>query len=237
MNRFARLVASAALAFAIGAMPARAIIVFDPDNYVQNVLQASYALRQIDNQIQSLQHEITMLENMAKNLVKLDYSALVPIQTALRQINQLMARAEGISFDLQQFEQTFARLYPKEYASTVTSDDLARDAKSRWQQSMDALRQTMKVQGQVVQNVGTDTDELGRLVTESQAAIGSLQASQAGNQLIALSTKQQLQTQGLLAAQYRAEALERSRAATSEEQARAQFTRFLGDGRAYSPAR
>ena len=67
---------------------------------------------------------------------------------------------------------------------------------------MDALRQTMLVQAEVVQNVEADSGELARLVAESQAAIGSLQAQQATNQLVALSTKQQLQTQELVAAQY-----------------------------------
>lgn len=100
---------------------------------------------------------------------------------------------------------------------------------------MDALRQTMLVQAQVVQNVEADTGELARLVAESQAAIGSLQAQQATNQLIALTAKQQLQSQALVAAQYRAETLERARATAAQEQARAQFTRFLGLPQAYTP--
>ena len=100
---------------------------------------------------------------------------------------------------------------------------------------MDALRQTMLVQAQVVGSVEADTGELSRLVTESQAAIGSLQAAQATNQLIALSTKQQLQTQELMAAQYRSRSLEDARAAAVQEQARAQFVRFIGDGVAYTP--
>src|SRR3546814_4797639 len=107
---------------------------------------------------------------------------------------------------------------PKHYAATVTTDELARDARGRWEHSMDALRQTMLVQAQVVQNVEVDSGELARLVTQSQAAVGNLQALQATNQLIALSTKQQLQTQEMVAAQYRAEALERARATTAQEQ-------------------
>src|SRR3546814_17760546 len=84
-----------------------------------------------------------------------------------------------------------------------STDELARDARGRWEHSMDALRQTMLVQAQVVQNVEVDSGELARLVTQSQAAVGNLQALQATNQLIALSTKQQLQTQEMVAAQYR----------------------------------
>src|SRR3546814_14357892 len=67
-----------------------------------------------------------------------------PIVTALRGINLLMARAQGIAFQIDSTEREYARLYPKQYAATVTSDALARDARGRWEHSMDALRQTMQ---------------------------------------------------------------------------------------------
>lgn len=41
-------------------------IVFDPNNYVQNVLTAARELQQINNQITSLQNEAQMLINQAK---------------------------------------------------------------------------------------------------------------------------------------------------------------------------
>lgn len=233
----------AALATALAILPhqpARAFfgsgdVVFDPSNYSQNVLQASRALQQINNQIWSLQNQVLMLEKMAMHLERLDYSSLDAIDAALAGINALMTRAGGIAFAVEQTDQIFARLYPEDYATTVTTNDLARDARRRWEHAMDALRQTMLVQAQVVQNVEADTGELARLVAESQAAIGSLQAQQATNQLIALTAKQQLQSQALVAAQYRAETLERARATAAQEQARAQFTRFLGLPQAYTP--
>ena len=60
---------------------------------------------------------------------------------------------------------------------------------------MAAFRQTLTVQSQVAQNVQSDTTTLSTLVTASQGAVGSLQVSQATNQLLALSIKQQLQIQ------------------------------------------
>ena len=78
-----------------------------------------------------------------------------------------------------------------------------------------------------------DSATLSRLVEESQSAIGALQAQQAGNQLTAFSAKQTMQTQELLAAQARAQAMEQARQTQAEEQARYQFERFLGSGPAY----
>ena len=224
-----------AAAIALTALPAKAIVVFDPSNFGENVLQAARALEQIDNQIKSLQHEVTMLEDMAKHLEKLGFSSLPEIEASLKDINSLMAKAKGVAFDVKATTTAFQKLFPERFAATMTSGDLSRGALERWSEAMKALEHTMTVQAQVVANVEADAGTLSRLVTESQAAVGSLQAEQASNQLIALSVKQQLQSQELMAAQYRAQALEQAREAQAQEQARAQFARFLGDGQVYTP--
>ena len=100
---------------------------------------------------------------------------------------------------------------------------------------MSAYRQTMLVQAQVDQNVQADAGVLSDLVTASQGAVGGLQAQQVANQLIALSTKQQMQIQTLMTAQYRAEALDQARKAQSEASGQAATARFLGTGTAYTP--
>jgi len=76
---------------------------------------------------------------------------------------------------------------------------------------------------------------LTNLVNASQNSVGGLQAQQATNQLLALSTKQQMQIQNLMAAQYRAEALEQARRAESQEQGRAAGQKFLGNGGQFYP--
>ena len=234
MNILKQLLLATTAALVIAGSPAQAIVVFDPSNFAENVLQAARSLEQINNQIKSLQNEVVMLENMAKHLEKLGFSALPDLETTLKEINQLMSKAKGIAFDVKATEGAFKRLFPEKYASTVTSSELGQGALERWSEAMKALEHTMSVQAQVVANVEADATTLSRLVTESQAAIGSLQAQQASNQLIALSAKQQLQTQELMAAQYRAEAVERARQAQGQEQARAQFKRFIGDGQIYT---
>jgi P-type conjugative transfer protein TrbJ len=211
-------------------------IVFDPENFAQNLLTAARTLEMINNQIESLQNEVRMLEGMAKHLQRLDYSSLAGLQSSLARLTGLMSRAKGMAFTIDRAEQEFARLYPTDYAATVSGDELARDARARWERAMAAHRQSLLVQSEVVQNLTADGSELGRLVAESQGAVGSLQAQQAANQILALLTKQQLQTQSLIATHNRAVALEQARTSAAQEQARAQFSRFLGDRSAY-PAR
>jgi len=223
------------LVAALDAPPARAqLMVFDPSNYAQNVLTAARALEQINNQIKSLQNEAAMLENMAKHLQRLDFSSLGQMTTALGRIDGLMSQAEGLSFDIARLDSQWRAQYPASYDTPPSTNDLARAARERWQDAMSAFRETMRVQSQIVENVRGDQQLLGDLVNQSQGAVGALQASQAMNQLVALSTKQQMQIQNLMAAHYRAEAQDLARKAQSEEAARETTKRFLGNGKAYS---
>src|SRR3546814_20742908 len=69
-------------------------IVYDPTNYVQNVLSAARALEQINNQITSLQNEATMLINQARNLANLPYSHLHPLPHSLHRPPPLPGQAQ-----------------------------------------------------------------------------------------------------------------------------------------------
>jgi P-type conjugative transfer protein TrbJ len=211
----------------VPAVPAASqIAVFDPTNHAQNVLQAARALQQIDQQIK-------MLQNQAKHLQKLDYSSIDQVSGALKKIDQLIGKAEGVAFDVQSVDAKFNALFPE--VGNQNADQALRAAKSRWQSAMAGFRHTMAVQAQVVENVRADEALLKDLVQRSQGAEGSLQVSQASNQLLALAAKQQFQIQSLMAAQYRADTMEQARRTQAEGEARAATKRFLGKGRAYTP--
>jgi P-type conjugative transfer protein TrbJ len=219
----------------VAVMPARAQwAVFDAQNYAQNVLEAARALQQINNQIQQLQNEAMMLRNMGTNLTSLDTSQLSTMVSALTQISALMNQAQGIAFNVNATNAAFAQTYPQSYPAGTSTVTLESDAQKRWQYSMAAFQQTLSIQSQVAQNVQADTATLTALTNASQGAVGNLQVTQATNQLLALSTKQQLQIQSLMAAQYRATALDQARNAEAEEAGRAQFQTFLGSGTAYT---
>ena len=210
-------------------------VVFDPSNYAQNVLTAARTLTQINNQIQALQNQATMLTNMAKHLQRLDFSSLAQITRSMQRIDTLMMQAEGIAFDLGSTDAALRQQFPAEFDRALSTSQIIAQARSRLQASMKAYRQTMRVQSQVIENVQADAGLLADLVSQSQSATGSLQAQQATNQLIALSTKQQLQIQQMMAAQYRADTIERARQQQSLEAARERTSRFVGSAHAYTP--
>jgi P-type conjugative transfer protein TrbJ len=215
---------------------ANAIPVFDVTNYAQNVLQAARALEQINNQIQSLQNEAAMLRNMERNLQTVDFGELSKVTAALEQIDRLMGEARGIEFKADRLDEQFRSLFP-DAGSALATDQRVAGAKARLETALDGFRHNMAIQSQVVANVRDDTELLRELANRSQSAVGSLQAQQATNQLLALSTKQQLQLEELMAAEFRSQSLERARRSQSEAEARAATRRFLGSGKAGSEQR
>jgi P-type conjugative transfer protein TrbJ len=237
MKRAGSVLLVALLCTSIAILPARAQwTVFDPQNYAQNLLSAARALQQINNQIQALQNQAIMLQNMATNLNPLkDVSQLSGMVTSLMQITSLMNQAQGVAFNVNATIAAWTKAYPNSYPVGTGSATLAADAQQRWQNSMSAFQDTLKVQAQVVQNVQADTTTLTDLTNQSQNATGNLAVTQATNQLIALSTKQQMQIQTLMAAQYRATALDQARNAEAEQDGQTQFQTFLGSNNAYTP--
>ena len=209
---------------------AAALPVFDVTNYSQNLLQAARALDQINNQVKSLQNEASMLQNMAKNLETLDFPQLQRITSAMQRIDQLMDQAQGIQFKVDGLDQQVRNLFPGALTQMLTSDRRVAEARARLDAATAAYRQAMGVQAQVAQNVEEDAGLLNELAANSQGAVGALQVGQAANQLLALSVKQQLQLQNLVASEYREAAIERARRAQAEEDGRAMTRRFL-DGK------
>jgi P-type conjugative transfer protein TrbJ len=132
-------------------------------------------------------------------------------------------------------DQAFQRSYPQSYSTTTSSQQLVGDAQTRRQNSLAAYQDALRVQAGVVQALETSRAETNGLVSSSQSAVGILQASQAGNQLIALQTRQLVDLTALIAAQSRAQSLEGARLTANQEQARVQLNQFLSGGRGYQP--
>jgi len=155
------------------------MIVYDPSNYAQNVLQAARALQQINNQITSLQNQSQMLLNQAKNLASLPYSSLQTIDQSFSRTQQLLNDAQRLTYDVNQIDQAFQRLYPQGYTGAASSQQLVRDAQERWQNARAGYQDALRVQAGAVDNLDTTRTEIDALVSASQSAVGGLQAVQA----------------------------------------------------------
>jgi P-type conjugative transfer protein TrbJ len=218
------------------AMTERALaqIVYDPWNYSQNILTAARALEQVNNQITSLEHETQMLVNQARNLKSLPQSSLQPILDSIQNTQRLLSQAQRIAYDGQQIDRAFSTTYGAVLANS-TDQSLVDGARQRWQNSIAALQDALKVQAGVVANLDSNRSTMSTLVTSSQAATGALQTAQAGNQLLALHAQQLGDLTAVVAAVGRAQSIDLAERASAKEQGREQLRRFLTPGVGYQP--
>jgi len=217
------------------AEPARALPVYDASNHAQNLVIAARTLDQINNQIRSLQNEAAMLANQARNLARIDFPQIREITTRLQQIDRLMQQAQGLGFRIADLDDQFQETFPGRDVAAGPAAGRVMGARARLETAMATFRHAMVVQAQVVENVEADVTLLSELIGRSQNAEGALQATQATNQLLALTAKQQFQLQQLLVAQHRAASMDAARRTQAEADGRAATTRFLGSGRADPP--
>jgi P-type conjugative transfer protein TrbJ len=233
IRKFA-LIAALAATILIPLAPAGAIVVYDPTNYAQNVLQAARALAQINNQIRSLTNEAQSLLNDARNLTSLPYSSLAPLLRSVEQTRTLLADARELAYDVADVDAAFRGRYAE--ARTTDSDALlVANARERWRTSLASLEDALKLQAGVVDNLATYRAEIEQLVTRSQGATGALQASQSGNQLLALQAQQLADLTATMTALGRAQALAEAQRVAAQDQAREQTRRFLTPGSGYVP--
>jgi P-type conjugative transfer protein TrbJ len=176
-----------------------------------------------------------MLENEARNLTNLDYSSLAAITGAQSRIGDLLSQANRIAYDVNAIETTFLQRYG--VANLNASDtQLIDNAQERWKDASAAFQDAMTVQAGAVNNLPSIRTETEALVTRSQGAVGILQATQAGNQLLGVQAAQLADLTAVIAADGRARALDEAGKASAEAQAREQYRRFLTDAQGYQPA-
>jgi P-type conjugative transfer protein TrbJ len=233
--RCRRAIAASILAIAVVLSPGGASafdIVYDPANYSQNVLTAARALQQINNQITSLANQAQMLINQAKQLASLPTSVLSQIEGNFAEMKRLMGEADRLAYNVSNIESQFSSTF-QNFAVGKSDAQLIALARDRWQQSLSAYEHSLKAGAVAVQNLDSTRSQTNTLVASSQSAVGVLQATQAGNQLLGVQTSQLADLTAMLAAQGRADALEKSRQAAAQEQGREQLSRFL-TGSSYS---
>jgi P-type conjugative transfer protein TrbJ len=210
-------------------------VVFDPSNFVENMLTELHTLTQIENQVVELQNQAQMLMNEGKNLQNLNFTALTQLQATFAATQQLLDQAQGLSFDLSATEQEFAQRYPAAYGAAVTQNQLEANRQAEWAGSLDALDTAVEVQAQAKENLPSDESILADVLTRSSSAVGTLQAIQATNQLLGLRVREVMQSQQIAITQDRAAALDEARILESQARAQALRSHFMTPSTPYTP--
>ncbi len=210
-------------------------IVYDPTIFSQNVLTAARELQQVNQNIQSLENQATMLINQAKNLASLPYSSLAQLEASIQRTEQLLTQAQNIAYSVTTIDQAFTQVYPQSYSGSTSNTQLLADAQTRWQNARAGYQDSMNVQAGVVQNLQNAQTQISALVSSSQSASGALQATQSGNQIMGLAAQQLADLTGVIAAMARAQSLDNAGRLESEAQGQQQMQNFLNYGAGYQP--
>jgi P-type conjugative transfer protein TrbJ len=237
-HRFRAVLAASAtvLTLASASAPAHAqMIVYDPSNYAENLLTAASELQQVNQNIQSLENQATMLINQAKNLASLPYSSLGQLYSSIQRTEQLLTQAQNIAYSVTTIDQAFSQVYPQSYSGSTSNTQLLADAQTRWQNARAGYQDSMNVQAGVVQNLQNVQTQISALISSSQSASGALQAAQSGNQLIGLAAQQLADLTGVITAMARAQSLDNASRLESEAQGQQQMQNFLNYGAGYQP--
>jgi P-type conjugative transfer protein TrbJ len=237
-HRFRAVLAASAtvLTLASASAPAHAqMIVYDPSNYAENLLTAASELQQVNQNIQSLENQATMLINQAKNLASLPYSSLGQLYSSIQRTEQLLTQAQNIAYSVTTIDQAFSQVYPQSYSGSTSNTQLLADAQTRWQNARAGYQDSMNVQAGVVQNLQNAQTQISALVSSSQSASGALQAAQSGNQIMGLAVQQLADLTGVIAAMARAQSLDNAGRLESEAQGQQQMRNFLNYGAGYQP--
>src|SRR5258707_14817862 len=194
------------------------IDVFDPSTYRQTLVTAANTLKQIDNQLTALQNQTQMLLNQARHLTRLPTSLLNDIDRTFTQTQNLLKQVDRIAYDVQAIEQTFQKY--QNFSVSQSDRQLIDGARDRWQNSVSAFQHSMSVGAATVNNLPATQSQTDTLVGASQSAVGVLQVSQAGNQLLAVQARQLADLTALVAAPQGAPSIEQVRRTARADQAR-----------------
>jgi P-type conjugative transfer protein TrbJ len=191
--------------------PASAITVFDPTNYAQNILQATRALEEINNQIRQIEQQAQML---AHNPLQLSPE----LSQSINQARELFASAQGITFEIARMSDQLHQLYPDTWANSDLSQ--IGDRTQRWlQEDRSAVENAMQAEARAAQSIHGIEGGIERALQSSANAQGQTGVGQAANQLLGINAAELAEIHALLIAQGRALETERLERIAREERA------------------
>jgi P-type conjugative transfer protein TrbJ len=194
-----RLLVVAALAFASpAAWPV--LPVFDQANYSHSIMTDIQTLRSNINEATQLANQVTQIANEYRNLASMPFSVL---QSYIAQYGQLVAVVQNISGlvrDVQNLQSRFETLFPDvSQRPSFTGQDMV-NGLNAWRVHLNgSVLDSMKTGAQVLSTLPTNRQEFATLISQSQGAVGALQALQTGNQLSAQVAGQLLQLNAQMA--------------------------------------
>jgi type IV secretion system protein TrbJ len=168
------------------------IPVSDAANLAQNIIQAIQSINEVKNQL-------IELENDFKNLTTLDYSVVDEISQGMTDMMQIASQIQGLGEGFVEVQSRFEELYPDFDGYGRIDNEVISEHATAWvNENREVLKSSTQVAAHVVGTMESTKYQMTGLAHESQAAIGVLQAIQAGNQMTAILSQQMMKLNSLM---------------------------------------
>ncbi len=190
---------------------AQGMVVHDPANVAQNVLQAARALQQVNNQITQIEQQVRMLRS-------LDLQLAPEVTQTIYAARELFGQAQAIRYNLGTIATEIRTLYPDDYRN-LNLDDMLRRSDAWVAESRASVERLVAQQARAAQGLNRTETQINRALNASGAAEGQTSAIQASNQMLGVLSAQLAEMQALQIAQSRALAAERLERTAREERA------------------
>jgi P-type conjugative transfer protein TrbJ len=182
------LVLTIGLTLSIGKESRATLPVFDPINYVQNVLNQANTLKTTINQATQIEYQLQQIQMQIQGLRNIPRGEWGTIQSDLARLRQVVRRGQGISYADQNLATDFTSMYPG-FASPTDYNQAYRAWTTNALGNIQTSLEDAGLQSEQLQSEGGVLQGLQSL---SDGTTGHMQALQVAN-MIAMQQVEQLQ--------------------------------------------
>lgn len=178
-----------------------ALPVIDPANLVQSIIAVAHLIKSNINEAVMIKQQIESLINEARNLESLPFDIVAEFEGKYQKFYETLGSINGLIQNLSELEGKFEEIYP-DYSKEPfreRRDRMAGRILNRVQKTREMIQGSLKTSATVLDGLPTTEKQLKELVSNSQGAVGILQATQAGNQIVADVAGQLMELNGQLA--------------------------------------
>lgn len=220
-------------------------IVNDPINTIQGTISAIQNVQQTINQATQIANEVAQINNQiqqinqgARNLASIPTNLSQSYIMSFGRLMQSLENVQGLMSTVDTMQRRFASKYP-DFASSNPSFQQAQHYSDDWhKQNQQNVSDALESGATVLQNLRDSQADLLSAQNSSTAAVGQLQAVQAGNQINAVvaSQLQQMQAQNAVFQQavLEKQASDEAREQLAEKQAKKAMSNWSEKG-AHAP--
>jgi P-type conjugative transfer protein TrbJ len=170
----------------------------------QGVTQINNQVTQITNQMTQIQNQLDQYRTMLQNLEKLPDNIWGQAQQDLNKLRELTQQGDGIAFSMGGLDDVLKQRFPsfEEFASGVQGGENYSDQYQSWSQTnRDTIGGTLAQAGLTAQQFDSEQSTMRELQTQSQSAVGQMQALQVGHSIASQQVEQMQKLRGLVAQQ------------------------------------